>query len=46
MAIHDFVTARLYYYNALYLGLPLQMIWKQHLVQNSEAHLLTATEHK
>uniref|UniRef100_A0A8D0GH51 Reverse transcriptase domain-containing protein n=1 Tax=Sphenodon punctatus TaxID=8508 RepID=A0A8D0GH51_SPHPU len=41
--IHAFITSRLDYCNALYVGLPLFLVRRLQLVQNAAARLLTGT---
>ena len=39
--VHVLVTSRLDYCNALYVGLPLRLMWKLQMVQNVAARLLS-----
>lgn len=41
--VHSLAPSRLDFCNALYAGLPLNMVWKRHFVQNAVAKLLTGT---
>ncbi|XP_053105285.1 cation channel sperm-associated auxiliary subunit TMEM249 isoform X2 [Hemicordylus capensis] len=42
---HALVTSRLDYCNALYVGLPLNAVWKHQLVQNAAARMLVGASH-
>ena len=39
--VHALVTSRLDHCNALYMGLPLRLMWKLQMVQNEAARLLS-----
>ena len=41
MLAHALVVSRSDYCNALYMGLPLRLMWKLQMVQNAAARLLT-----
>lgn len=43
MVTHVLVTSRLYYCNALYIGLPLKTIRKMQLVQDEAACMLVSS---
>lgn len=46
MVIHALVTSRSDYCNALYMGLPLESVWKFQGVKSAAARLLTRASYK